>query len=366
MADPIKILEVVKKADDLVRACQEVLAIETVTDATLPDARTVGTHLLAAVDVLRALDPLHDRGKDHEKADKPDKAAKAVNDLKKLISLEAPKVEQPSELRELFSNISNSLINAQKELNRTSLDYVASLDPRLPPTLYGIPNVKAEMRVGFNKIEGKGINLFLFTNTSQKQQFAESVVSFEIAGTTPPPGPAVYGDYVVPIPRLLVVGQTRERLLDQIIAEKKVAGAPYLNTRDKVLVLRYERDQTIAFNRYLVLWVSQRANQSGTQWHGVTVIYAIGRPVDGGEQETFEFPNTDKDNTIFEFPPANNALVIPPNKLEELGAHIPEFAAGDKPEMKLAKLSIDLGDVIMNLNEIVNGWLDSVRYKPAQ
>jgi hypothetical protein len=381
MADPIKIPEVVQKADDLLKACQNFLALGSITDATLPNAKAVGTNLAALAEYFKnaSWDTLRSKAKDLASADKVDKAKTAADKVRELISLEAEeptslepaKAEQASELRTLFSNVSNSLINAQKELNKSSLEYVGSLDPRLPPTLYGIPNVKAEMRVGFNKIEGKGINLFLFTKSSQKQEFAESVVSFEIMGTAPPPGPAVFGDYVVPIPRLLVVGPTREKLIAQILKEKKVEGKTYENTRDKALVLRYEQGEEESFNRYLVLWVSQRADQSGPQWHGLSVLYAIGRQGNEGD-EIFEFPNDDKDNTIFEFPPPDRVLKLPPDKLEDLGAKVPEFPPAkptdpkDKPEIKLAKLSIDLGDVIMNLSEIVNGWLDSVKYKPPQ
>jgi hypothetical protein len=279
-----------------------------------------------------------------------------------MVGLKPTSGEKPNDLQSLFRNISTSLIGAQKELNRSSLEYSASLDPRLPQTLYGIPSVKAEMRVGFNKIEGKGVNLFFFTSSKQKQEFAESVVSFEVTGTPPPPGPITYGDYVVPIPRAIVVDDTREALLDEILKQELVKGLTYVNTRKQALVLRYETKEDEHVNKYLVIWYGQKANQEGPLWNGISLIYAIGRVTSGGDREIFEFPGGS--DTIFEFPPTKPVLVIPSATIANLAAAVEPFAAGETPEMRLAKLSIDLGDVVMNLNQIVNGWLDSVKYKP--
>ena len=260
----IKLVDVVDQANKLLHACQDMAALDPVTDDNLKQVKRVAQVIRDAVTFLRPLKDVGDKADDMTNDGLAD-AIKHKAELMKLIDLTAAPVDKPSQLKELFANVSTSLIDAQKSLNESSLKYTSQLDPRLPPTLYGIPNVKAEMRVGFNEIDGKGINLFFFTKTHQKQQFAESVVSFEVVGTPPPPGPAAYGDYVVPIPRLLVVGEVREALLDQIIADKKVpATAPYLSTRDRAVVLRYERVGDEAINRYLVFWVSQRAAQTGS------------------------------------------------------------------------------------------------------
>ena len=224
------------------------------------------------------------------------------------------------------------------------------------------------MRVGFNKLEAKGVNLFFLNTSRQKQEFAESVVSFEVVGTPPQPGPISYGDYVVPIPRLIVVGETREDILNEILNRKILTGATYTNTRDKAVVLRYEPTQDGRVNRYLVIWYAQKANQA--DWNGISLIYAIGRVTSGGE-EVFEFPVT-ADESIFEYQPMANVssalvpipvLTIPPGKPVD-PAKIEKFAANDTAELKLGKLSLDLGDVLMNINQIVNDWLESVKYKP--
>jgi hypothetical protein len=202
----------------------------------------------------------------------------------------------------------------------------------------------------------------------QKQEFAESVVSFEVVGTPPQPGPVSFGNYVVPIPRLIVVDESREAILKEILERKILTGATYTNTRDKAVVLRYEPIQDGRVNRYLVIWYAQRANQ--TEWNGISLIYVIGRMTSGGE-EVFEFP-VSSDESIFEYQPmtsVNNALVpipaltIPPGKPVD-PQKIEKFAANDTAELKLGKLSLDLGDVLMNVNQIVNEWLDSVKYKP--
>lgn len=279
--------------------------------------------------------------------------------------------QRPSDLQRLFRNISTSLISAQKELNQSSLEYAASLDPRLPQTLYGIPSVKAEMRVGFNKLEEKGVNLFFLTSQKQKQEFAESVVSFEVIGTPPPPGPTSFGDYVVPIPRLIVVDGTREAILNEILARKILTGTTYTSTRDRAVVLRYQPSDDGRTNKYLVIWYAQKGSQA--DWFGLSLIYVIGRVTSNGENEIFEFP-TIRANSIFEYQPnvlesgtlkPIPVLTIPPGQPTK-PEKIDPFANGDTDIIKLGKLSIDLGDVLMNVNQIVNDWLDSVKVKPPQ
>lgn len=306
-----------------------------------------------------------------EKLKSADNLASAQDAIKKifeLVDVPAPSAEKSTDLQSLFRNISTSLVNAQKELNQSSLEYAATLDPRLPQTVYGIPSVKAEMRVGFNNVEAKGVNLFFFTSSRQKQEFAESVVSFEVVGTPPQPGPISYGNYVVPVPRLIVVDETRDAILNEILAQKILTGATYTNTRDRAVVLRYEPLQDGRVNRYLVIWYAQKVNQA--EWNGISLIYAIGRVTSMGD-EVFEFP-VSPDESIFEYQPmttVNNALepipvlTIPPGKPVD-PQKVEKFAPNDTAELKLGKLSLDLGDVLMNINQIVNDWLDSVKYKP--
>ena len=95
------------------------------------------------------------------------------------------------------------------------------------------------------------------------------------------------------------------------------------------------------------------------------MIYANRKIVPSGQPQKFEFPVDE--SSIFEYPPLNGALTLPPSKLEDFAKDVAEFTpAPEAPVTKVSKLSIDLGDVAMSLSEIINGWLDSVKYKPQQ
>src|SRR5689334_15339351 len=72
-------------------------------------------------------------------------------------------VEDSASLQQFFEKVSTALIDAQKQLNHRSLDYVSGLDPRISPAHYVIPTVKAEMNLGFSQISQRGVNVILFT-----------------------------------------------------------------------------------------------------------------------------------------------------------------------------------------------------------
>lgn len=262
-------------------------------------------------------------------------------------------------MAEFFDTISTSLMKAQTALNQRSLDYVTNLDPRFQPTYYGIPSLKAEMRVGFSKTSERGVSLILFSKSEQKMQYGESTVSFEVVGAPPPPGPVSFGDYVVPLPRFLVVGQKREEVISRVAADKKIDQKVYSNTRDNILVLRFERGDGEP-TKYLVIWPGQKVNQAFDYWHTIAVIH-VEEMMGADGKSVWDYPadpeteGTQKRESIFEFPPKDNKglLAVPTGNLEALGPKV------------LAQLAVNLGDVVMNVNLIMNQWLQAVRYQPG-
>ncbi len=241
-------------------------------------------------------------------------------------------------LHELFANVSNSLLTAQKELNRNSLEYVANLDPNIPPAYYGIPSVKAEMHVGFSQMKQQGINLILFSSMQQKQQFAESTVTFEVVGAPPPPGPTRFGEFVVPIPRLFIVGAKRDEVLNKVW--EKLDAKRFANGRDAAVVLRYEESQTPPASppkpkmppRYFVIWPGFNGNTSLSGW----LILAAARVVE--KEDANGKVEYDLDPSAFN----------PPQEVFKI----------TKPEAP------NLGEVVVGLISIVGSWIEAMKYKP--
>jgi hypothetical protein len=270
-------------------------------------------------------------------------------------------------LAEFMHNVSASLIESQKALNKSSLDYVSTLESHFPPAYYGIPSIKAEMKIGFQEMKGKGINLLLFTKQEQKTQYAESTVTFEVVGSPPPPGPVAFGDYVAPVPRFLVVGQKRDELIRKINDAKNLTGMQiYANTLDQVIVLRYEQTPDADHIRYLVIWPAQRAGSTLENWHTIALICVDEVKQDG----TLEYPKGPETpaatrETIFEYY-FGDVFTLDPSSLGSPAtlAGLTKLAKAD-PD-KIAKIVINLGDVVMNVNLILNQWLGAVKYqKPA-
>ncbi|HXM33616.1 MAG TPA: hypothetical protein VN920_00375, partial [Pyrinomonadaceae bacterium] len=273
-------------------------------------------------------------------------------------------------LSEFMQTVSSSLIESQKALNKTSLDYISTLESHFPPAYYGIPSIKAEMKVGFQEMKGKGINLLLFTKSEQKNQYAESTVTFEVVGSPPPPGPVVFGDYVAPIPRFLVVGKKRAELIEQIESDQKLTTNIYANTRDQAIVLCYELQPDVDHIRYLVIWPAQKANSTLDNWHTVAIICVDEAIKDG----VLDYPKTEdtaagtQRETIFEYflGPVFTPALSDPSKLGTAASfNTLKKLAEDSPDT-IAKIVIDLGDVVMNVNLILNQWLAAVKHqKPA-
>lgn len=281
-----------------------------------------------------------------------------VNDNGTAITTPNNDVAKPSEtkgttelqLSQFFNDVSTSLIDAQKELNQSSLEYIRTLDQHFPPAYYSIPNLKAEMKVGFSKIKDKGLNLILFSSREQKQEYGESTVTFEVVGSPPPPG-----DVVVPMPRFLVMGKKRDELITKIMVAKNLTQKPLINTKGNATIFRYEKKDEDKRTKYLVIWPGQKQGTfSEESWHSMTVIY-LEEFEENGELK-LEFPK-DKETSaatiesIFEFPPPDQMLNIPPNKADKL-----KDVLGS--EIKVAEMVINLGDVLMNINLLLNQWLD--------
>lgn len=129
--------------------------------------------------------------------DKPMKLASLKNLDEKL------GIEETVELEDFFGNVSNAVIAAQKNLNAFSKDYVQDVEknhPRIPPTYFAIPSIKAEMKIGFSEMSAKGINVILFKDEKQRKDYGESTITFELVSAPPLPAPPPKDGAGIPAP----------------------------------------------------------------------------------------------------------------------------------------------------------------------
>lgn len=111
-------------------------------------------------------------------------------------------------LADFFQRVSSSVIRAQEELDAESVRYAASVQgSQIPPMHFAIPNVHAEVKMGFNTESDSSILVKLFGKPEDTANYGESTVSFDVVATAPPPG-------VQPAPSLLVTGMERTQALN--------------------------------------------------------------------------------------------------------------------------------------------------------
>lgn len=242
------------------------------------------------------------------------------------------------ELARFFEDVASSIVATQQALDRRSLDYVRDLDPQIAPTHFAVPNLKAEMKVGFRKIDSRGINLVLFSKRGQKEAYGESTLTFEVAAAPPPPGSPLAA-----LPSFVARGGDRERVLDAaepLVWPGEDVPETYARSRDRVLVLLHFEASGVG--RYLVVWPARWLNVTDPEVWPELRIFGL-REDDAGMRF----------DDVFES--ASDVLhVTTANKLLGDAADADALQAAAR---EVADLAVDLGDAIYNVVLIVEAWL---------
>jgi hypothetical protein len=151
--------------------------------------------------------------------------------------------QQDLKLQDIFQLISSSLVTAQQGLDNESLKYVSAIsDPRLQPALYSIPTVRAEAKVGLQKKTGSNLFVRLFGSPTDKTNYAESSISFDIVASPPPPGA------FATIPSFLVLDTEKDEAI------KKATGSTTVEDqlRASATVFRNPQDSS----RPYIVWIA--------------------------------------------------------------------------------------------------------------
>ena len=145
-----------------------------------------------------------------------------------------PPTDEPS-LADFFRSVTNSIVAAQTSLDERSLAYARQLKGTpLAPLHFSIPNVHAEVKMGFNVSDRSNLIVRLFGKPEDTTNYGESTVSFDVAASPPPPG----SDFASPIPMFLVVDAERTRVLES-------AGVPEAQ-RPAAVVIKNAADRKLS------------------------------------------------------------------------------------------------------------------------
>ena len=192
MAEPVRLTELLSDISNLYSTLR---AMPDKRSVTALGERLRALRKLVLDDILKTLDIVNSSGEIDENKTRLWDTMLPAWKLERIKRVDEKVVlEESAELSEFFSNVSNAVIDAQKNLNAFSKTYVEQLtDKRVQPTYFAIPTVKAEMKLGFSELTQRGINVILFKSEEQRKRYVESTITFELASTPPvttaPPSP---------------------------------------------------------------------------------------------------------------------------------------------------------------------------------
>lgn len=143
----------------------------------------------------------------------------------------------PLDMTEFFAKVSAGVVDAQRNLDDQSLDYLKTVaaQPHALPSIFRIPKVSAEMKFAINTKDSKTVGFLFYKGQTEAEQQHQQTVQFDIVSTPPPPGfipvPAVAG--------IVRLKSDRKDILDRI-ARGPLPGDPngaLRNDFDRVIIL---------------------------------------------------------------------------------------------------------------------------------
>lgn len=97
--------------------------------------------------------------------------------------------EKGTAFSDFLSKIGESVVQSQKKLDQKSIEYLSSIRdrPYLPPTLFRIPKIEAELKVALEEKDQTGLNVILFSRQSEMSRLNQQSLRLEIAAVPPSP-----------------------------------------------------------------------------------------------------------------------------------------------------------------------------------
>ena len=164
---------------------------------------------------------------------------------------------QATSIEGFFNAVGTGVREAQESLDMQSIQYMRNSPAFAPETMFRVPKVSANLKLGMTYSEETGINFLVIKRGSETSRSMEQEISFDIVSAPPPPDTLEkYAD--LPIDPILVTSAIeREWVMERLKKEKKDgnhAGTPAgeiigaMLQKDafrRVLVIRGEKDWTL-------------------------------------------------------------------------------------------------------------------------
>ena len=155
---------------------------------------------------------------------------------------------QATSIEGFFNAVGSGVRDAQETLDLQSFEYMRNRPAFAPETMFRMPKVSANLKLGMTYSEKKGFNFLVIKRGSETSQTMEQEISFDIVSAPPPPN-TMEGFAELPIDPVLITNTVERDLVKQrLTAEKSVAGQAGTEA-GKVISEMLKKD---AFRRVLI------------------------------------------------------------------------------------------------------------------
>ena len=217
---------------------------------------------------------------------------------------------QATSIEGFFNAVGTGVREAQESLDLQSVQYMRNRPSFAPETMFRVPKVSANLKLGMTYSKETGINFLVVKSGSETSRTMEQEISFDIVSAPPPPGTLEKFAELPIDPILLTNALDRELVMKRLKQEKKsptntdpdvgeVIGNMLLKDAfRRVLVIRGEKHWTLMLvksseNRepppsspnlsasFLVLPIEQKDGVPKTlkdnrrMWHFYTLLFPI-------------------------------------------------------------------------------------------
>ena len=181
-----------------------------------------------------------------------------------------PDGDQATSIEGFFNAVGSGARKAQEALDLESLEYMKNRQSFAPETMYRIPKVSANLKVGMTVSEDKQINFLVIKSGSETSRTLEQEISFDIVSAPPPPD-SLEGFAELPINPIMITSQIeRDQIWQRLAQEKRnLAG---LGDKEKEVVSDMSKKnasrRTLAFrgeNSWTLMLVLPPAERSSPQ-----------------------------------------------------------------------------------------------------
>jgi hypothetical protein len=127
-----------------------------------------------------------ERGVREQNQTQKDNVRDSLDLVRARLSGDRPETDQRSSIQGFFQAIGDGLKAAQESLDAQSLHYIHNRPAFAPETMFRVPKVSANLKLGMTKSSERGFD-FIIIDKSEESQVVEQEISFDIVAAPPPP-----------------------------------------------------------------------------------------------------------------------------------------------------------------------------------